>query len=165
MSDNDFPDIIPVLSPHYNARRVPRKVQVIVLHADASPNEQATLRWLQHPDAKVSYHILIGRTGTAYRIVADAHRAWANGQAKVLVNGTMYHDVNNVALNLSFANAHNGKEPLTAAQIATAEGVLRWWRDRHGPLLVTTHAAIALPLGRKTDPLRIPNFRLDHFVR
>lgn len=165
MNGSDFPDIVPALSPHYNARRVPRKIQAIVLHADASPNEHTTLRWLQHPDAKVSYHILIGRTGTAYRIVADAHRAWANGQAKVLVNGTMYHDVNNVALNLSFANLNNGKEHLTAKQLATAEGVLQWWRDRHGPLLITTHAAVALPPGRKSDPLRAPNFRLDVFTR
>jgi N-acetyl-anhydromuramyl-L-alanine amidase AmpD len=159
----DIPGAQLALSPHHNARRHTQVPKVVVLHADASPSEWATIGWLQHPDSKVSYHVLIGRTGTVHRIVPDTQRAWANGKSRLILGGTAFNDVNNIALNLAFANRHNGIEPLTTAQIAAAQGVVAWWGYGYDIDTITTHAAIAVPLGRKTDPVRIPNFALNDY--
>jgi len=145
-------------SPNHNARSHP--IRVIVLHADASPNEKGTLSWLANPASKVSYHVLIGRDGTCYRCVADTRRAWANGVSAW--NGV--RDVNGVALNVAFANRNNGTEPLTPAQIAAARQVIADWRSRWQIEDITTHKIVARPVGRKHDPEAAPNFRLADYA-
>lgn len=145
-----------VSCPHHNSRG-PLKVQVIVLHADASPNESGTISWLMHPTSKVSYHTLIGRAGTIYRCVPPSRRAWACGVSR----WEKQAEVNGISLSLSWANKNDGKEPLTVAQLEAAQLVLAEWRAVYGTLPVTTHALIAP--GRKTDP-NAPNFRLEDFA-
>jgi N-acetyl-anhydromuramoyl-L-alanine amidase len=158
----DLPFLLPVPSPNHNARREPPKV--IVMHADASPDEGATLRWMSRPESQVSYHILIGRRGSAYRCVEDGRRAWANGQSKLVLNGTPRTDLNGLALNLAFANRNDGREPLTTLQIGLARSIIQWWGRKFPALsLVTTHAAVAMPTGRKSDPERAPNFTLADY--
>lgn len=144
-------------SPHFNARPT-RPVKLIVLHADAGGSDTGTLAWLKDKVSRVSYHVLIGRDGTAYRVVPDAKRAWHAGKSAWPGVG----DVNGESLGLAFANKHDGVEPLTAAQIATAKQVIADWQAAHGPLAVVTHAMVSP--GRKTDPERIPNFRLADYA-
>ena len=144
-----------VVCMHHNSRGH-KKPEVIVLHADASPNERGTIRWLMDPASKVSYHVLIGRDGTIYRIIPPGRRAWHAGVAR----WEKQTDVNSISLGLAWANKNDKIEPLTQAQIAAAHGVLTEWRAVFGNLPVTTHALIAP--GRKTDP-NAPNFRLADF--
>ena len=54
--------------------------------------------------------------------------------------------------------------PLTPQQIAIAKGVIQYWRQNYPIEAVTTHAAVATPKGRKTDPENVPNFRLFDFA-
>jgi N-acetylmuramoyl-L-alanine amidase len=150
-----FPERI-VSCPHHNSRG-PLRVQVIVLHADASPNETGTVSWLMHPTSKVSYHALIGRKGVIYRCVPPSRRAWHAGVAR----WEKQAEVNGISLGLAFSNKNDGVEPLTEAQIAAAKQVLAEWRSVFGNLPVTTHALVAP--GRKTDP-NAPNFRLDDYA-
>lgn len=146
-------------SPHHSARSGP--IRCIVLHADASASERSTLAWLQDPASKVSYHVLIGRQGTVYRIVDESRKAWHAGKAKW--NG--HEDVNGCSLGLSFANKHDGDEALTPLQIAAAREVVSEWRKKYpGIREVTTHAAVAMPAGRKTDPLKAPGFSLADYT-
>ncbi|MBA3836483.1 MAG: hypothetical protein C0499_02335 [Zymomonas sp.] len=145
-------------SPNHNARTAP--IRCVVLHNDASPKESATLSWTGTPDSKVSYHVLVGRDGTCYRLVPDQRRAWAVG--KSAWRGVT--DVNGVSLNLAFSNRNDGKEPLTDAQIAQAKNVIASWRQRWRIEDVTTHAITARPIGRKHDPESAPNFRLETFL-
>lgn len=144
-------------SPNHNARSHP--IRAIVLHCDASPKESATLEWLANPKSKVSYHVLIGRDGTAYRIVPDTRRAWACGVSAW--NGVT--DVNGVSLNLAFSNRNDHHEPLTDAQMVKAREVIAAWKAKWAIEAVTTHAIVARPVGRKHDPEAAPNFRLEDF--
>jgi N-acetyl-anhydromuramyl-L-alanine amidase AmpD len=145
-------------SPNQNARSHP--VRLIVLHNDASPKESATISWTRTPESKVSYHVLIGRDGTPYRLVPDERRAWAVGVS--LWQGVK--DVNGISLNLAFSNRNDGKEPLTEAQLAAAKSVIADWRSRWPIEAVTTHKLVARPIGRKHDPEAAPNFRLQDFL-
>ena len=149
-------------SPHHGPRKPDRPVRLIVLHADASASEAGTLAWFQNPTSKVSYHVLIGRDGTAYRVVPDDRTAWHAGRSSHPACLDR-NSVNSESLGLSFANRHDGHEPITDAQRATAHGILAAWRTAFPTIVaVTTHAQVAP--GRKTDPEDIPNFRLDDFA-
>lgn len=143
-------------SPHHNARTGP--IRLIVMHADASPSEAGTLSWFMDPASKVSYHILLGRQGTIYRIVDPSRRAWHAGKS----TWPGLTDVNGGSLGLSFANRHDGKEALTPLQIAAAHAVIAEWREAYPTIeAITTHAAIAP--GRKTDPLLSVGFDLSDY--
>lgn len=155
------------LSPNQDARAHP--IRVIVIHADASPNEQGTLGWLENPKSKVSYHVLVGRKGTKYRCVPDERRAWAVGYSAW--RGA--RNINGIALNVAFANRNDGKEPLTAAQIASAREVIAEWRAKWQIEDTTTHQIVSrwkdgreLHNGqrRKHDPESAPNFQLSEFL-
>ena len=145
-------------SPNHNGRSAP--IRCIVLHNDASPKENATLDWCASPESKVSYHVLIGRDGTAYRLVPDERRAWAVGKAAW--RGVT--DVNSVSLSVAFSNRNNGTEPLTDAQIAGAKAVIAAWKAKWPIEDVTTHKIVARPVGRKHDPEAAPNFSLAEFL-
>jgi len=144
-------------SPHHSPRGNAR-IRWVVLHADVSPAETATTAWICNPDSKVSYHGLIHRDGSLTRYVRDERAAWACGKS-------WWQDVkwlNRWTLNLAFANRHDSKEPLARAQIDRAQRILDAWRSRYPIEAVLTHAMISP--GRKSDPDRIPNFRLSDYA-
>ena len=143
-------------SPNHNDRKG-QTVKVIVLHADASPNEKGCLSWMQSSDSKVSYHVLIGRDGTAYTCVPYDRRAWHAGKAEW--NG--HKDVNGISIGVSFSNKNDGKEPLTEKQKASCRAIVADIRKRFGNLPVTTHAKVAP--GRKNDPENVPGFVLKDY--
>lgn len=145
-------------SPNHNDRHG-QDVQVIVLHCDASPKESGTVSWIQSSQSKVSYHCLVGRMGEIYRFVPFDRRAWHAGKAEW--NGKK--DVNGVAIGLCFANKNDGKEPLTKAQILAMQDLILEVRTRYGNLPITTHTAVARPVGRKNDPDHAPGFRLEDY--
>lgn len=144
-------------SPNHNVRGS-RTVKVIVLHADASPNEKGCLSWIQSSESKVSYHVLIGRDGAVYTCVPYDRRAWHAGKAEW--NGEK--DVNGISIGVSFSNKNDGKEPLTDKQKAACKEVLKDIRARYGPLPVTTHARVSP--GRKNDPEHVPGFNLEDYA-
>ena len=58
-----------------------------------------------------------------------------------------------MSLGLCFANRNDGTEPLTAEQVLAAQFWIAHWVGAYPSLrAVTTHAAIARPAGRKSDP-------------
>lgn len=144
-------------SPNHNVRGS-KSVKLIVLHADASPNEKGCLSWIQSSESKVSYHVLIGRDGTVYTCVPYDRRAWHAGKSE-------WHgekDVNGISIGVSFSNRNDGKEPLTDQQKVAAKKVIAEIRTKYGALPVTTHAQIAP--GRKNDPEQVPGFSLTEYV-
>ncbi len=144
------------LSPNHNTRGA-QTVKVIVLHADASPNEKGCLSWLQSSESKVSYHALVGRDGKVYTVVPYDRRAWHAGKSEW--NG--HKDVNGVSVGLCFSNKNDGKEPLTEAQQKAMKALIADVRRKYGQIPVTTHARVAP--GRKNDPEHVPGFVLADY--
>lgn len=145
-------------SPNHNARSHP--IRCVVLHNDGSPRESSTLSWTSSPQSQVSYHVLIGRDGTCYRLVDDTRRAWAVGVSA----WRGVRDVNGVSLNLAWSNRNDGTEPLTDAQIAQAKHVIASWRQKWLIEDVTTHKIVARPIGRKHDPESATNFKIEDYA-
>lgn len=150
-------------SPNCNDRPRGVAVDCVVLHADASGDAKATRSWIKSKDSKVSYHVLVDRDGTVYRFVETSKRAWHAGASEY--EGRK--DCNNFSLGLAFANKNDGVEPYTDAQYESAALVILGWMSLHPRLTntrITTHANVATPAGRKTDPLGFDLERLQSLI-
>lgn len=148
-------------SPNHNARPPGAVIDCLVLHADAARTVAQSLGWMLQREAKVSYHYLIGRLGDVYQVVPDQRRAWHAGVSAF----AGVADVNDFSIGVSFGNLNDGVEPYRDDQLAAGVELCAELLRRHPaitPARITTHAAIALPPGRKTDPG--PRFPLADFV-
>ena len=130
----------------------------MVLHATAGRDESSDVFWCCQPESKVSYHVIVGRTGKVYVLVPFDRRAWHAGVSE----WNNRHNVNNFSLGFAFANRHDGIERLTTEQIAVMKGLVQGVRERTPNIEVVTHGMIAP--GRKDDPSRIPNFSLADYT-
>jgi N-acetylmuramoyl-L-alanine amidase len=77
------------IKPHY-----------IVAHYDAALNEAGTIHWCQQKASKVSYHILIKRSGHIVQLVPFNRRAWHAGTG-------IYHgvkDMNSFSIGICCSN-------------------------------------------------------------
>ena len=149
-----------VASPNHNARPEGVPVSVIVIHADASATASASVRWIRDKVSKVSYHTLVDRDGSIYRFVEPVRRAWHCGVSEYAGVG----DVNDYSLGLCLSNKNDGIEPYTELQYQVGAAVAAsWMREYPGITLerIVSHAEIALPKGRKSDPG--PLFEWDKF--
>jgi len=144
-------------SPNQSPRPEGFSIDVIVLHADAGTSDIGTISWIQRAESKVSYHYLVGRTGTVYQFVPDSEKAWHAGVSSF--EGRKF--CNNYSLGVSFANDQKG-EAFTELQLsAGVELVAELCRTYEIPLnRITTHAVVSP--GRKHDPG--PLFPLENFL-
>lgn len=145
-------------SPNRNPRPEGVRITAIVLHADASDRVDTSLDWCRRPESKVSYHLLIGRTGNIFLLVHPEQRAWHAGVSEL--DGVS--DVNDFAIGVCLSNKNNG-ETYPKAQVFEAAQVCATLCQHYGIPLdrIVTHAEVARPVGRKTDPygLDMPAFR------
>lgn len=145
-------------SPNHNGRG-DKRITAIVLHADAASRIDSSLDWICRQESQVSYHILIGRNGAVYLTVPPERRAWHAGVAQYLNT----NDVNTVSLGVCLSNRNDGEEPYPPAQVTAAVEVCALLCKHFGIPTehITTHALVAMPPGRKTDPkgLNLSDFR------
>lgn len=151
-------------SPNWNHRPVGTAIDCVVLHATADTDTRASVDWCCEPKSKnpdpVSYHAIVDRDGTLYALVDTDHRAWHAGVSAF--NGRP--NCNNYSIGLSFANRNDGREPYSDAQYDVGAAVVAGYMKKYPAITlerITTHAIVALPLGRKTDPLA---FNLSRFL-
>jgi N-acetylmuramoyl-L-alanine amidase/AmpD protein len=84
------------------------------------------------------------------RLVADELRAWRAGRS--VWRGR--RGVNDLSLGWELANRNDGREPYSDAQhTAVAALAVHYIRQGLEPSAVVSHAEVALPAGRKVDPL------------
>ncbi len=128
-------------------------VALIVLHATVG-SLQSAISHLVNPRTKVSTHYLISKTGRILRLVAESHVAWHAGRAK-WKNTTK---VNEISIGIELENRNDGVDPYPAAQLRSLTELVydlmqRYQLSRDD---ITSHAAVAVPAGRKTDPKNFP---------
>jgi AmpD protein len=128
-------------------------VSAIVLHAtDDQGNEAGTLEEVTSPKTQKSYHAIVQRSGLLVLLVMPDRRAWHAGVS--ILEGVA--NVNDYSLGLAFANRNDGREAYTPAQLETAARLVRTWLDSFpaiAPARIVSHASVALPPGRRVDPL------------
>ena len=143
------PTVTTMLSPHRNERGG-TPISAIVLHHTAMVESAVeTGKFFQRPDAKVSAHYIVDRSGELVRSVPDAERAWHAGRSEF--QGT--RDVNTFSVGIEICNVGDGIEPYPEAQVQAVVRLVAWLAQAHGVPLsrLTRHRDVAVPLGRKRD--------------
>lgn len=147
-------------SPNQGPRPEGALITAIVLHADAGKTDEGTINWCTQRASKVSYHYLVGRGGLVHQFVEDERRAWHAGVSSF--GGRP--NCNDYTLGICFANNQQG-EPFPDVQISAGVVLVAAKCAAYGiaPECVTTHAYVAEPMGRKSDPG--PKFPLHQFLK
>lgn len=148
-------------SPNHGPRPAGTVIDAIILHADASAHVESTLNWITQRASLVSYHTVVSRTGNVFDIVDPSRRAWHAGASAL--DGRK--DCNDYSVGVCLSNTNDGVEPYSERQLMVAAEVCAELMRRYPAITldrITTHAAVALPPGRKTDPAP-PAFDLAAF--
>lgn len=137
-------------SPNHGARPANTKISGIVLHADAASTIASSMDWCRRRESGVSYHIMIGRNGSIYWLVPPERRAWHAGPS----SWDGVRDCNNYTIGVCLSNRNDGVEPYSLLQrMAAVEVCALLCKHFDIPTArITTHALVATPKGRKTDP-------------
>jgi N-acetylmuramoyl-L-alanine amidase len=161
------------ISPNSTMRPTKESVSVLVLHADDDTDEAESLSWVSSPASKVSYHFIVGRRGKAYLITHLDRVAYAVGvsefpQATIVGKKSGKPGINTRSISISFANRNDGIEPYTDEQYSIGAKLAAFIMRRF-PMIsiarITTHAIVARPVGRKTDPKAFDLDRFKNLVR
>jgi N-acetyl-anhydromuramyl-L-alanine amidase AmpD len=106
------------LSPNQDERPPGTVIDTIVIHDTKSPgvNDAAGIaRWFARPDAEVSSHYVIGKTGEIIQCVLDEKRAWHAGPSHM---DERTH-INNFSIGIELVNDETGSDAFTDAQYAS----------------------------------------------
>jgi N-acetylmuramoyl-L-alanine amidase len=137
-------------SPNHDGRPAGAAIDMLVLHYTGMPTAEEALARLCDPEAKVSAHYTIDRTGRIWRHVPEERRAWHAGVS--FWAGEKNVNARSIGIELVNPGHEFGYVPFTDEQIAAlaelAQGILK----RH-PILprhILGHSDVAP--SRKTDP-------------
>lgn len=136
-------------SPSHESRQG-QPISLIVLHATVGSLVSAR-GWLTNPASKASTHYLISKTGDLYQLVPDDRAAWHAGASQWGRLDSLA--IKRQSIGIELENANDGRDPYPPAQVDALRALVRDLQQRYPEAQVVTHAQIARPAGRKTDPL------------
>jgi N-acetylmuramoyl-L-alanine amidase len=148
-----FGNIVWVDSPNFNDRPEGTIVDTVVVHHTANDSLEGTAKWFFTPDSKVSSHYTIGKDGSIVQHVSTFKRAWHAGASKD-VEGR--ENVNHFSIGIELVNLGDGKHPYPEAQTTALRYLIDTLKRRFPLKYITSHKFIALPAGRKPDPINFP---------
>lgn len=123
---------------------------MIVIHGDAGQTEEGTISWILNPTSGASYHWLVGRDGTVYKLVDEADRAWHAGKSEWPGMTDAKGSVNSASIGVCFAN--NGTEAYRDAQYEAGAELVAGIMRRYGIGIDLIRGHNEVSPGRKTDP-------------
>lgn len=149
-----------IASPNFGERPVNSPINTIVIHATVEPTTEGTIGIFLNKERQVSAHFVVGRDGRVVQMVPIEKRAWHAGVSE----WDGMKDINNVSVGIEMVNLNDGKDPYPDAQYAAVAGIIRFVRSRYlvPDNHIVSHAQIALPAGRKSDPV---GFDFDRIKR
>lgn len=126
---------------------------MIVLHATVGSFDSAR-SWLTSPSSKVSTHYLIRKDGYIAQLVDESRAAWHAGVSEYGALNSEGVKLGSIGIELE--NANDGHDPYPLAQLSACRALILDIFSRMPPPDITTHAIVARPVGRKTDPAGFP---------
>lgn len=125
---------------------------LIVIHYDASPDSERTIRWMCDPRSKASYHFVISRGGGITQLVELSKAAWHAGGSEW--QGDV--SVNNMSIGICYSNMGPLKddgswEPYPDTQIRAGAALVKRLTEVMPSIRdIVGHSDVAP--GRKLDP-------------
>ena len=158
--DHHYPQ---VASPNYDSRPWGERIDCVVLHATAQNEMSEATTLFAHRGAGVSAHFVVGRDGRVVQMVPVEGRAWHAGVSRLAGVG----GVNDYSVGIEMVNLDDGRDPYTDAQYRAVADIIRLLRTRLTipDERIVSHARIALPPGRKCDPLGFDFAKLRRMLR
>jgi N-acetyl-anhydromuramyl-L-alanine amidase AmpD len=98
----------------------------------------------------VSAHYVVGKDGEVVKMVPLSEAAWHAGRSRHPVGGGA---VNLRSVGIELVNRNDGKDPYPAAQIDALTELIGELRKALPIRYLYSHARVAVPKGRKTDPV------------
>lgn len=133
-------------SPNKGARPTGVTPDMVIIHGTAGKSDAGDVDWCTRAEAKVSYHYIIGRDGTIYRLVDEDERAWHAGVSEWEGRS----NCNDYSIGIGFSN--DGEQPFTHAQYVAGGCLLAdiTRRRKLASSRIVGHCQVSP--GRKTDP-------------
>jgi N-acetylmuramoyl-L-alanine amidase len=152
-----------VASPNCDDRSGNAPVSCIVLHATVEPTTEGTMGIFLNVARKVSAHFVVGKDGRVVQMVPLEKRAWHAGVS--VLDGVKR--VNDYSVGIEIVNLNDGKDPYTEAQMRAVANIIRFVRTRYDvpDTRIVSHAQIALPPGRKSDPVGLDFDRIRQLAK
>ncbi len=152
-----------VPSPNFDDRSPGAKINCLVIHATVEPTTEGTMQIFLTPSRKVSAHFVVGRDGRVVQMVPVEKRAWHAGLS--VLEGI--RGVNDFSVGIEMVNLNDGKEPYPVEQMEAVAGIIRLLRSRYDipDSRIVSHAQIALPAGRKNDPVGFDFDKIKQMAR
>ena len=135
-------------SPNQGSRRG-STVDTIVLHATGGTGFESAVKWLCEPASRVSAHYVIGKQGELAKLVPLARAAYHAGRSRMPDGST---GVNRRSIGIELVNRNDGTDSYPPAQVSRLKALLTELVRAFPIRWLVSHARIALPAGRKTDP-------------
>ena len=150
-------------SPNFGERPANVVINTIVLHATVEPTTEGTIGIFLNRARQVSAHFVVGRDGRVVQMVPLEKRAWHAGVS----TWDGMKDINNVSVGIEMVNLNDGKDPYPDAQYQAVAGIIRFVRSRYAvpDNNIVSHEQVALPHGRKNDPLGFDFDRIKELAR
>jgi len=137
-------------SPNRQARPAGVAIDTIVLHATVLDSAAEVCAHFAKTEPGVSAHYTVDRDGSVYTHVSETEAAFHAGVSEMPDGRT---GANAFSVGIEIVNRNDGVDPYPDSQIAALHALLDEIRTRHPIRFVVSHAEIARPLGRKTDPI------------
>jgi N-acetyl-anhydromuramyl-L-alanine amidase AmpD len=147
-------------SPNCDLRPTEAVVDTIVLHHTAGQSLGGTVAWFASPESQVSAHFTVGRDGSIVQHVSTYQRAWHAG-ASVDVLGRS--SVNGFSVGIEIDHPGVSGMPYSVEQVEAVEHLVSVLVRRFPIKVITSHMFIAVPVGRKIDPIEYPWHTLFRF--
>ena len=141
-------------TPNLGKRRL--KPTLIVLHHTGG-SLVGDLTTLTSKAAKVSADFLISQSGQIYKLnpQLSEYVTWHAGVSE-------YKGRKNCnGFSFGIEMTHRVGDVWSDSQVRACADLCRWLREKFGNLDITSHAEVALPKGRKTDPENFPWVRFS----
>lgn len=151
--DPGYLQVVWARSPNFNERPEGTKIDTIVLHHTAGSTLVSCVRWFAMERSRVSAHYTVGKDGSIVKHLDWDDRGWHAGASK---DYTGREGVNDYSIGIEIVNKGDGSEPWTEEQVRAVK-FLCMYLQKHLPITqIVSHEYIALPPGRKPDPLDYP---------
>jgi N-acetylmuramoyl-L-alanine amidase len=141
--------VLQVPSPNYNARPADVSVDTIVLHSTVIPTLERTVFAFTRRQSGVSAHFTIGKDGSIVQHVSTFDRAWHAGPSRDHLGR---ENLNDFSIGIELVNLNDGLDPYPEIQVKRLRDLIASIKRRHEIKYITSHEAIAVPKGRKSDP-------------
>lgn len=150
---------------HFNMRPEGTVVDTIVLHHTAGSTLTGVVKWFAMEESRVSAHFTVGKDGSIAYHVNPFYRAWHAGASR---DPQGRDNVNNFSVGIEIVNVGDGKDPYPPVQVRTVALLCAYLvRHRHEGQIkqIISHEWIAVPTGRKNDPINYPWDSLDELAK